>query len=107
MPEDESEVSRFAGVVEARPAVRNPDGRVVQPPGAGAEVQRNASPTPVSRERQESLDVRRERAPLEAVEYEQPRRAGGAIDVVEQELVSVRRLQGFPAGGHLSPGAGQ
>src|SRR2546423_900755 len=88
-PRHEVEVAGLAGVVEARPAVHEHAAALIE--RAGAEIDRRRGET-VARDRgEEALHVYRVRAPLEAMQEEKADRRV-AVEMIEHELVAVRRL---------------
>ncbi len=106
-PEDEVEVRRLAGVVEARALVRDRPREVRKVARAETEVQDRGPETRLHREREEALGVDGVRAALEPVEDQERRRAGrnGRVRVVEEERVAVGRRQRLAAEGDLPAGA--
>ena len=71
--------------------------QVGQIAGAGAEVESHPAQASRAELGEKALDVDRMSASLEAVEEDDARCAGRAVEVVEDQLVSVRKSGGLPA----------
>ena len=101
-PGHEVEVGRLAGVVEARPLVRDAAVEVERIPGAEPEVEDGRAQAGARRERENPLRVDGVRAALETVQHEEKRSVfgGGGVEVIQEERVAVRSGQRLAAHRH-------
>ena len=91
--DDEREVTRLAGVVEAA--------RAIEPAGARPEIDQVRTPSTPPRFRERPARVAGLGSSFESVQHHQPRSVGGRpIEAVELQYVVVRRGEALPAGFH-------